>query len=88
MRKDFSEKEEQFHKLTIEEAYKIARTSDKGLSSQQAEQRLQRYGLNELKAEEGIHPFRIFLEQFSSPLVWILLLFINRREPCGPAKIH
>ncbi|MBU1876022.1 MAG: calcium-translocating P-type ATPase, SERCA-type [Nanoarchaeota archaeon] len=61
------------HVLTEEEVFKTLKTSEKGLTSHEAEQRLHRYGFNELKAEEGIHPFKIFLQQFSSPLVWILI---------------
>ena len=48
--------------------------NDKGLTKHQAETRLHKYGLNELKAKEGIHPFKIFIQQFSSPLVWILIV--------------
>ena len=49
-------------------------SKEKGLSSHEAEQRLHNYGFNELKAKEGIHPLKIFIGQFSSPLVWILLV--------------
>lgn len=50
------------------------KTSAKGLTKSQAEERLNKYGLNELKQEKGIHPLKIFFEQFTSPLVWILLV--------------
>ena len=61
------------YQKSVEEVYKELDSSAKGLTNHQAEERTHKYGFNELKAEEGIHPFRIFLEQFSSPLVWILI---------------
>jgi P-type Ca2+ transporter type 2C len=65
--------ENKYYSYSEEETIKLLKTSRKGLTKQEAEHRLQVYGLNELKAEKGISPFRIFLEQFSSPLIWILL---------------
>lgn len=56
------------------DVFKELNSSEKGLSSHQAEERLHKFGLNELKAEEGIHPLRIIIEQFASPLVWILIV--------------
>jgi len=62
-----------YHALDEENALKVLKTSKKGLSNPEAEHRQQTYGLNELKAEKGTSPIKIFLEQFSSPLIWILL---------------
>ncbi len=47
--------------------------ADRGLSSSEAEKRLKKYGFNELSLERKISPLHIFLEQFRSPLVLILL---------------
>lgn len=44
-----------------------------GLSQQEVEQRLRQYGLNELQACEEISPWKIFLAQFESPIVWVLV---------------
>ncbi len=49
------------------------KTSSKGLSQQEAEKRLEKYGLNEIKEEKKISPFQIFFNQFKSPLIIILL---------------
>jgi len=57
----------------IKDVFKELASSEKGLSSSKAEERIHKYGFNELKAEEGVHPLKILLEQFYSPLVWILL---------------
>ena len=63
-----------FHTLSVEQSLKELKTSEKGLKGHEAEQRLHDYGFNELKGKEGLHPITIFLQQFSSPLVWILLV--------------
>jgi len=45
-----------------------------GLSAQEAQTRLERYGPNELKAKEGRSPLFMFLIQFKNPLLYILLI--------------
>ena len=58
---------------TTDEVLKEMTTSEKGLTSSEAEVRLRDYGKNVLKEKEKISPIRIFIEQFNSPVVWILL---------------
>ncbi|MBU0470268.1 MAG: calcium-translocating P-type ATPase, SERCA-type [Nanoarchaeota archaeon] len=69
-----NEKQNDAYKYTLEEVFKKLNSSEKGLTKHEAEQNLHRYGLNELKAEEGANPLKIFLQQFYSPLVWILIV--------------
>ncbi|MBW2980956.1 calcium-translocating P-type ATPase, SERCA-type [Candidatus Woesearchaeota archaeon] len=57
----------------IKEVFKELNTSEKGISSSEAEKRLEKYGLNELKEGKKISPLRIFLQQFASPIVWVLI---------------
>jgi len=52
------------------------KTSSKGLSQQEAEKRIEKYGLNEIKEEKKISLFQIFIDQFKSPLIIILLAAI------------
>ncbi|TRY70707.1 hypothetical protein TCAL_09675 [Tigriopus californicus] len=47
---------------------------DRGLSKEQVDQNLEKYGHNELPAEEGKSIWRLILEQFDDLLVKILLL--------------
>jgi len=47
--------------------------SDKGLSSEGVESRLKVYGLNQLHEEAPPGAFVIFLGQFKSPIVWVLI---------------
>lgn len=74
-----------WHNLTAEEALKRLDSSSSGLSHQQATERLHQYGLNEL-LEKGKKPaIMVFLRQFASPLIYILLvaalieLFVMRK---------
>ena len=50
--------------------------AERGLTEDEVKRRLQRYGYNELKKEERISPFTIFINQFKSILIAILLVAI------------
>ncbi len=45
----------------------------KGLTKEQAEKNLEKYGKNELQRKEKVRPLKIFLEQFKSSLIIILI---------------
>jgi Ca2+-transporting ATPase len=45
-----------------------------GLTNREAERRLKKYGKNEIKRTEKINPIKLFLSQFTSPLVLILII--------------
>lgn len=66
-----------FHTLNGKESMGKLHSHEKGLTSHEAEQRLHKYGLNELKVEKTVHPLKIFLQQFNSPLVWILIFALG-----------
>lgn len=53
---------------------KTLNTSETGLSSGEAENRLQKYGKNELKEEEKTSVVKLFLSQFKSFLIIILMV--------------
>jgi Mg2+-importing ATPase len=44
-----------------------------GLSSSAAAERLKQYGANSLQARKKVTAWRVFLGQFNSPIIWILL---------------
>jgi Ca2+-transporting ATPase len=48
--------------------------SHKGLTGDEVESRLEKYGYNELKKEEGVSPFTLFVNQFKNILIIILLI--------------
>lgn len=44
-----------------------------GLSSNEAERRLNKYGLNHLEKKKKISSFKIFMEQFNDFIIWVLI---------------
>ncbi len=63
-----------WHALKPEEAMDELKTSENGLDSAEAQNRLSTYGLNELKKAKGKSPIKLFLGQFTDVLMIILLL--------------
>jgi len=61
----------------VKDVYSEFKVTEKGLTNSEADHRLHKYGLNELKAEGGISPLKIFLQQFTSPLVWLLIVALG-----------
>ncbi len=59
----------------------------RGLSSDEAKRRLEKYGLNVISRKKKISPFKLFLKQFNDPLVFILIgaalisLFNSSHDP-------
>ncbi|WP_449245173.1 cation-translocating P-type ATPase [Desulfobacca acetoxidans] len=63
-----------WHQLEVEAALALLKSSEHGLNQAQVEERLSTYGFNKLVEEEKISRLKIFLHQFSSPLIYILML--------------
>ena len=61
------------HSKTIEQALKELNTTDKGISEQDAKERLKAHGLNEITEAKKVSPWEIFFSQFNSIVVWILI---------------
>ncbi len=64
---------EQCYNLGVDEALRLLDSRRSGLSDTAAKARLLRYGANELKARKKTPPVVIFLRQFLSPLIYVLL---------------
>ncbi|HLD56962.1 MAG TPA: calcium-translocating P-type ATPase, PMCA-type [archaeon] len=64
----------EWYKLTADQAIKELNSSKNGLSETEAEQRLEEYGKNKLEEKRRITPLKIFLDQFKSFLVIILII--------------
>ncbi len=62
-----------WHNLGVEETLKQLDTLRSGLSEEKVKERLAQFGPNELKPKKRIPPVLIFLKQFLSPLIYILL---------------
>ena len=66
--------ERQWHSLRCDDIFQALNTSHSGLSETEAKARLPQYGANELKSKRQISPAMIFLRQFLSPLIYVLLV--------------
>ncbi|MEJ7830560.1 MAG: HAD-IC family P-type ATPase, partial [Segetibacter sp.] len=63
-----------FHATTIEEATTLLNShTEQGLTIDDAKQRLEHFGLNAIDEAKAISPFRILINQFKSPIVFLLL---------------
>ncbi|MEM2423029.1 MAG: cation-translocating P-type ATPase [Candidatus Bathyarchaeia archaeon] len=62
-----------WHSLSVNDALSMLNSSVNGLSSAEAKARLTKFGPNELTAVRRISPLKIFLGQFKSILIWILI---------------
>ena len=66
--------EQKFHSLTIKEALETLKSSEKGLTNNEVNKRLNLYGLNTLKEKNKISKFSIFISQFKSFIVILLIV--------------
>jgi len=63
-----------WHALSAKDVIAAMNTSKNGLSEEEAKRRLEKYGPNELPREKTLSAFKIFLEQFKGPLIFVLLI--------------
>ena len=63
-----------WHAMPASQVLEQLGTTPDGLSAEEARRRLERFGPNELREEEGPSPVLAFLNQFRSPLIYILLV--------------
>ncbi|HII72132.1 TPA: calcium-translocating P-type ATPase, SERCA-type [Candidatus Woesearchaeota archaeon] len=61
------------YKTNMDELFVQFSTADKGISSEEAARRLQKYGRNELKEAPGESWWQMLIDQFNSPVIWILI---------------
>ena len=62
-----------WHSLSSDKVFSLLKTSPKGLTQEEIKKRLQKFGHNRLPEEKRLTRLAILLEQFKSPLVYILL---------------
>ncbi len=64
-----------WHSLGTEQVLKeLDSNLHSGLTGDAAQKRIEKYGLNELRKEEGVSPFTLFINQFKNILIIILLI--------------
>ncbi|MCQ1534309.1 calcium-translocating P-type ATPase, SERCA-type [Methanosarcina sp. KYL-1] len=62
-----------YHDQEVTSVFEVLETSESGLSPEEAEKRLLEFGKNELEEEEKISVLKLFLSQFKSILIIILI---------------
>jgi Ca2+-transporting ATPase len=68
--------EQPWYQRKAEDALSDLKSGRQGLSQPEAQKRLGRYGANELAEKKGISPWALFLRQFKSFLIIILLIAV------------
>lgn len=63
----------QFYKLDKKEVFRFLESNEDGLTSEEVNSRLNKYGLNELKKKKENKAFKILFEQVNSFVVYILI---------------
>jgi potassium/sodium efflux P-type ATPase len=63
-----------WYQLSVNEIFEHLKTSELGLTEEEVKQRLKKYGPNRIAEEEKINKLKILLHQFTSPLIYILLI--------------
>ena len=72
---DKIDNEKKWHSLKVEKVVRIFDTDiNKGLSKKEAKERLKKFGTNRLPEEKSFSRLKILLDQFTSPLVFILVI--------------
>jgi len=62
-----------WHSIEKKEVFQLLKSSENGISEHDAALRLKRYGENEIREIFRLNPFFIFLQQFKSVFIFILL---------------
>ena len=68
------QRQKTWHTTDLADIYYQFKTNDKGLTNQEAQRRLAENGKNELKQKKKKTIIRMFLEQFTDPMVIVLLI--------------
>ncbi len=63
-----------WYSFSLEEIFKKLNSSERGLTTFGVEEKVEKYGKNSLPEETAESIFKIFLSQFTSPLIYILLI--------------
>ena len=66
--------EKAWHNFSINKVFRELDSRIKGLSKQEAEKRLKKYGFNKIPEKKSFSRIKIFFDQLKSPLVYILFI--------------
>ena len=63
-----------WYQLEVREVFQKLKSSEEGLTDEEIKARLSEYGPNVFAREEKISKLKILLHQFTSPLIYILII--------------
>jgi P-type Ca2+ transporter type 2C len=63
-----------YHSKELADIFQELKSSEKGLTNEEAKRRLEETGLNEISKKKKTPKIFIFLRQFNSPLIYILFV--------------
>ena len=66
----------EWQKKSEQEIMEKLKTNRNGLKQEQANERLNKYGLNELPKAKKDNIFKIFFSEFNDPIIWLLIVSI------------
>ena len=66
----------EWQKKTEQEIMEILKTNRNGLKQEEVNERLNKYGLNELPKAKKDNIFKIFFSEFNDPIIWLLIVSI------------
>ena len=62
-----------YHAIKEEELFKLFNTSEHGLTKEEADKRIEKYGKNIIEDNSGISKIKIMLQQFNSIIIYVLI---------------
>ena len=66
----------EWQKKTEQEIMEKLKTNRNGLKQEEANERIKKYGLNELPKAKKDNIFKIFFSEFNDPIIWLLIVSI------------
>lgn len=66
----------EIYQQSVEDVFRDLASDPDGLDPEEVERRLQQYGLNQLETKTVINPLQIFIDQFKSFIIYILLFAV------------
>lgn len=65
--------EEEWTHLEVDDLFRVLGSRETGITANEATERLQEYGLNRIEERKKVSRLRLFLRQFRSPLIYLLI---------------
>ena len=67
---------EEYYKITVDDLYTNLKTSSNGLTTEEVQKRIAKYGLNELPKKKKDSIFKIIFSEIADPIILLLIVAI------------